>query len=257
MVRIRKSLVSVPGADASTFTFDKIQRVTVPAQIITQIEQGILSGSFGEGGRLPAERVLAETFQVSRPAVREALKALEYIGIVETRPGDGVFVRADMEVLNNHLRFARMLRRYTLEEMIETRRVVEAATVQFAVERGSPDDIEVLTQRFAESVEKMDDVMAFLDADFRFHQTIAEIAGNSILLDVLNAMRELTIDANCELLKIPGRNERASAFHDQILQAITSRDAAAASAAMEAHLNDVFEEIGNIYADSQGDPKRS
>lgn len=256
MARTRSGTLSNPGESPPTFAFNIVKRVSVPAQIITQIEQGILNGGFGEGDRLPAERVLAETFQVSRPAVREALKALEYIGIVETRPGDGVFVRADMEVLNNHLRFARMLRRYSLEEMIETRRVVEAATVRLAIERGSPDDFKVLKQHFDESVEKLDDVMAFLDADFRFHQTIAEIAGNSILLDVLNAMRELTIDANCELLKFPGRNERASAFHRRILEAITSRDAARASAAMEEHLDDVLGAIGDIYEDSQGDHKR-
>ena len=237
---------------AVAFSFTKIERTTVSEQIIEQIKKEILSGGFKDGDKLPSERALAETFQVSRPALREALRALEYVGIIETQPGGGAFVRKDADVLNSHLQFAQLLRRYSLEEMLETRRVVESATIRLAIARGTPEDIAALRTLYESSLKCTGDPEAFLEADFRFHEAIAEMAGNAILLEILTAMRRMTLELNAEVVGWPGQVAVAADFHAQILDAMAARDADAAHAAINAHLDDILDTIHHVFA-SQSD----
>ena len=247
MARMRSSDGRKGSEGSVPYSFAKIERTTVSEQIINQIKKEIMNGGFRDGDKLPSERVLADTFQVSRPALREALRALEYIGIIQTFPGEGAFVRGDTDVLNSHLHFARLLRQYSLEEMLETRRVVESATIRFAMERGTPEDLEALNALYESSLEFMDDSEAFLSADFRFHEAIAEMAGNSILLEVLTAMRQMTMDMNNEVLRSPGQALVAADFHRQILDAMAARDVGLACSVMNEHLDNVLQTLQQVF----------
>lgn len=115
--------------------FDKVVKSTVPGQVIEQIKELLVKGELKRGDRLPPERQLADMLGVSRPSLREALRALEYAGMLETRVGEGIFVADGDSIMMNNLLMLHLIKQYALEEMIEVRKVLETSNVRFAVLR--------------------------------------------------------------------------------------------------------------------------
>ena len=124
--------------------FDKVVKSTVPGQVIEQIKELLVKGELKRGDRLPPERQLADMLGVSRPSLREALRALEYAGMLETRVGEGIFVADGDSIMMNNLLMLHLIKQYALEEMIEVRKVLETSNVRFAVLRARDEDLAAL-----------------------------------------------------------------------------------------------------------------
>ncbi|MDR1613416.1 MAG: FadR family transcriptional regulator [Planctomycetota bacterium] len=217
----------------------KVSKKTIASQVINQLTDLIRNGKLQPGDRLPPEREMAEQLGVSRPPLRESLRALEYAGVIETRYGDGIYVKsADFPMESG---FSTFLNQYTLEEMIEMRKVVEKAAVRFASERASGEDLETLREIQERTKASVDDMERFIECDFAFHSAIAEAARNSMLFETMKTMRRLMAEFNRELLQSRAFRAGVARQHDVVLNAVTKGDAEMAVEAMDRHLDNVVD----------------
>lgn len=219
--------------------FGKVVKKTVADQVIDQIKALLAGGDLRPGSQLPPERQLAEMLGVSRPSLREALRALEYAGILETRVGEGVFVSDGSGMLSNNIQMSHLLQQYALEEMIEVRKVLETASIQRAVARASEEDIAAVAKVHEESRGQLHNREGFAAADYAFHQAIIEASGNSIFVVMLQTMRQMMSEFNIELLATVKGRKAVVQNHEEILEALTARDGGKATEVLERHLDNV------------------
>lgn len=206
-------------------------------QIADQIKALIAKGSFKVGDRLPAERELALLLGVSRPSLREGLIALDVQGNVEIRGGSGVYVcpqpgpraqKATPELGESP------------RELMQARSALEGAVMILACAHGTDKQIKQLRTIVARMGDDMDNSRATLELDRRFHVTLAEMGGNSVIARIIAELfdeRHSPISA-----KLSSRYESARSWkaalkeHEAILRALEARDPIAAQAAMLSHL---------------------
>lgn len=231
--------------------FEKIQREPVTNTIIEKIKAKILSGELKPGQQLPPERNLAESLSVSRTSVREALKALQYIGLLEIRCGDGTFLAENVSLLTDYFKAQNILKKYPVIELIEARKIIESETVVLATKRSLPEEKEVLKEVFEKSRALSGNVDEFLKADFNFHRQIAEMSHNSVLLEMFTAMRELTVRENVDVVRKPGQIEKAIDYHEAILHCMLLCDSEKAHATMLSHLEDIEKRIQELCAGNE------
>lgn len=212
-------------------------------QIAEQIEALIRNGDFAPGARLPGERELAETIGVSRPSLREALIALETLGLIEVRVGDGTYVRAASPISAAPTWIqGKDLGPGPLEQF-RARRAVEPACAELAAAAATAQEIAALE-------ECLDRIVATIGAGrspaaehARFHILLAEASHNSILLSVASELWRLRGGEMWETLRRrveePDSLAKGIAFRRQLLACLRARDGAGACAAMQAHLDRV------------------
>lgn len=205
-----------------------------------RIQTMIQNGDFATGDRIPAERSLAETFSVSRNCVREAIRALAEKGILESRLGDGTYVRsANQEELSGNLAEAIQLQKQRIQEIFELRMLLEPQIASLAAERITPTGLNelkaiVLDQGRAVAAGEND---APLDA--LFHETLAEAAGNTVILTVLDTIRTLLEDTRSEFMRPRARKGASVEGHLRIIEALEKRNPLAAYSAMNEHIRNM------------------
>lgn len=226
--------------------FARIANQRIYQQIVDQISGMIRDGSLRPGDRLPPERQLAEEFGVSRAAVREALSALDLMGLIEVRQGEGTFVRnVTEEALVTPLALlVAMMRDEGLGlDMVEVRAALEAEAAYLAAQRREPEDLVAMEDAIAEMEAALRTGDLAAEADWKFHHAIASASGNGMLLHIMRTlsetMQESIVRFRTGLLRIPGMDTVLLAEHQGILDAIRDRDAKAAHDRMRAHLDRV------------------
>lgn len=216
-------------------------------QIAEQIETLIRGGTFPPGGTLPGERELAERLGVSRPSLREALIALETAGLIESRVGDGTYVRPDLPAVPVFpLAVGRDLGPGTLEQF-EARRAVECAAAELAASRATAEHLAALRA----CLDRMAAVVAAggepAEEHRLFHLGVVDAAGNGIfarLARELWAARQGPMwDTMRRRVFTPESLRAGLVFRERLLEALAARDGAAARALMEAH----FDRVGGLY----------
>ncbi|MEU6247636.1 FadR/GntR family transcriptional regulator [Glycomyces sp. NPDC047010] len=207
------------------------------SEVARQLLDLFTSGSIEPGTRLPAERQLATTLGVGRSAVREALAALELLGIVDVRPGSGTYLRGTAsELLPQTLRWGLLIGRRKTDELLELRSGLEIYVARLAASGASEDDLAALAGHVARMRDADGDLAAFAEADRDFHNALARAAGNEVLIDLLDVVRSL-LQVYADRA-VSGAEEARTALdeHDAILRAVTSRDHDAAASAMAVHM---------------------
>lgn len=194
-------------------------------------------GSIEPGTRLPPERQLATTLGVGRSAVREALAALEILGIVDVRPGSGTYLagRAS-DLLPQTLRWGLLIGAKSTAEMLELRSGLEIYTARLAALRARSSAIDVVRAALDRMRGLLDDLPAFANADHEFHEALATCAGNSVLDDQLRVVRSLLQVYADRAVHDEAGAVRAVKEHRAILDAVVAEDGDAAAAAMAAHM---------------------
>jgi len=216
-------------------------------QVIADLCRLIREGGFGPGDRLPAERELAERLGVSRPSLREALRALEISGIVESRHGGGTYVRDSFDPgFVSPLALALETSGDATGELWEVRIVFEPPIAARAAIRATPDEL----LRLDEQVSAMRDLSAdiedhdrILAVDREFHAAIARASRNTVAVRVIQLINQVLFDSRRHFTTSVERRLQAAARHQQIVDAIRLRDPAGARDAMLAHLHEVEEFI--------------
>src|ERR687894_78077 len=186
--------------------FSRLTQRTVTADVVDQIKRLITMGTLVPGQRLPSERVLADLLGVSRPTTREAVRALEAMGILSTRHGSGTFVTdLSAETLARPLIFVLDINRNALHELFAVRVLLEAGAAEAAA--------------------------ASADLD-TFDQIVHQASGNALISALMNGLRALTrASLLASAAEEPARREAADE-HEAILAALRQRDGAAAAQAM-------------------------
>lgn len=221
-------------------------------QIARQIADAVQQEQFKVGERLPPERTLAEELNVSRASVREALSALEILGIVESRSGNGTFVRrlpTEWTYLGTIFEEF-VAREESPHEVIEARRILEPAVAQLAAERASAEQLAQIESALAQLTQAVATGANRTEADCAFHLAIAQAAGNSVLVPqvqlLVAAMQSpLWTSLNQRTPKDSVLTQQFLADHQHIYQAIAERNPTAAAEAMRQHIHHVAEDFFN------------
>jgi GntR family transcriptional repressor for pyruvate dehydrogenase complex len=216
---------------------------SVPEVVVAEIQRLVAAGGLRLGDRLPPERELAELLGVGRSSIREAIHALEMMGLVEVRHGTGAFLAGEPgRWLLEPLKWASDSQMRLFRDLIEARLSVEVTLAQLAAERATEEDLAALreaAQRRAAATAGQ-----YLETGFAFHQAVAQAAHNQVLAFMLSAAKHLYFDvlAGLEQAREPLAAFRMSqqAGHGRILAAIERHDVRAAGEAMREHLAEIL-----------------
>jgi GntR family transcriptional repressor for pyruvate dehydrogenase complex len=236
---------------------EPIRRSRLYQDIVSQIESLLDRGELRPGDQLPPERALAEQFQVSRASVREALRSLELLGVVETRAGGGTFVRRTApEDLARPLSNL-IARGHALTDVIEVRGLIEPAIAASAAERIRPDELAELRAILTQQAEKVAAGEPYAEEDTRFHELIGQAARNELLTTMLGVIWDVLRSSREQWLQTNQRAHSSIDAHQRILAALEAHDAEAARAAAAHHIRAVGEGILKLIADKQPDEAAS
>jgi GntR family transcriptional regulator, transcriptional repressor for pyruvate dehydrogenase complex len=221
--------------------FEVIRRNKVYEEVAKQIERLILK-KLKPGDKLPSERELAEMLQVSRSSIRDAIRGLELMGLVEPRQGAGTIVRElSAESVVNPFANSLKHQRDQISELLDFRKMLEPPLAARAATHATDDEIAEMEEILQRQENKMALGEAAVAEDTEFHYSIALASGNTVVLKVLDVVMDLLRETRERSLQVEGRAQRSLAGHRRILAAIKRRDAESAKAAMRRHVEDVEE----------------
>ena len=204
----------------------------------------ISEGSLAPGDQLPAERTLAEQLAVSRTVVREALRSLASMNVLEIRHGAGVFVGPlDLASLMQPLQFAVSIDHTALSQVAEARLVLEPGLAQLAAARADEPDIIRLRELVVEAAGLVNDPPGFLEVDLAFHSEVRRLANNSFLSRFMDSLEELARTSRTLTNPISNMREKTVRDLHQIAAAIARHDAVAAAEAMREHVQHVCDAL--------------
>jgi GntR family transcriptional repressor for pyruvate dehydrogenase complex len=220
---------------------DEEPRLSVTERAIADIKAKIAAGEFEPGQRLPTERDLAADLGLSRSSMREAIKALTVLGVLEVRHGAGVYVtalRAD-GLLENLGVVAEVSRGETLVHLVQVRKILEPAAAAMAAARIGPDQLATLRAEMA-AMERGASAEEIVEHDMEFHRIINEAAGNPVLSALLSGLSSRTFRARVwRGYDESGVFPRTFAEHDRIYRALVERDPENARLAAAVHIGAV------------------
>jgi GntR family transcriptional repressor for pyruvate dehydrogenase complex len=217
--------------------FEPIKSTRIYEEIVRQVKALIAEGRLKSGDQLPPERDLADQFKVSRTSVREALRTLESLGLIEIRQGEGTFVReVSVESLIEPLAQVILSQREAVGELFEARRLLEPAIAALAARRATPEEIHEMERILEEQAQEVAARRTGLAQDAAFHAAIAASVRNRAIRRVVNTLMDLLTQSREESLQTPGRPTRSHKDHRRILETIQRRDEAGAQRAMLDHL---------------------
>jgi GntR family transcriptional repressor for pyruvate dehydrogenase complex len=198
----------------------------------------------GPGDKLPPERELAAMMQVSRPSLREALRALSMMNVLEVKQGSGTYVTSlETELLLEHLDFVLSLDESSLIELFEARKIVEIGIAGLAAQRITEEELAELEAGLARSRETLHHPVDFLRADEQLHKTITQAARNPIMSRVIDSISRLLMVSRSRTVEITGVREQTVEDHRVIVAALKRHDPEAAQEAMLQHLNHVEQRL--------------
>jgi GntR family transcriptional repressor for pyruvate dehydrogenase complex len=210
--------------------------------VVSQILTLIKSGKLKKGDQLPTERDLAESLKVSRTTVREAIRSLESMKMVESRQGNGTYVLANKDIEVQNLCSALFNERDDLMDIFHVRDIIEPSIAQLAAERATPAEIKELEAIVDQHEANLIAGNPTIDTDTAFHMALAQAAKNRVLGRLVNALIDLLAESRQEALQSGKRGEESLKGHRNILTAIERGDGPAAKDAMRLHLG-VIEDL--------------
>lgn len=222
----------------------------LPDKAVEQIRELINSGALMPGDRLPGERELSARFSVGRTSVREALRVLEALGLIEIRPGAGAFVCNPASATPMSPRWNGLIARRQAEiaDWAEIREGLEPHAAALAALRASEEDL----QHMRDAIERMElgvekgDFLLMLEGDLEFHDRVSEATRNQSLNQLNQVLNRALFDTRHVFFGIPGFASESCENHRTILNAIASHNTTAAASAMLNHIQRVKKSIAGL-----------
>lgn len=232
--------------------FQEISIETPVDKIIRQIRNLITTGQLNPGDRLPPERKLAERLGVGRTNVRDAIRKLEFYGILKTLPQSGTIVAGmGLTALEGLISDVLKIENSDFASLVETRVLLETQAARLAAQRRTEEDIVNIQKALLAYEKKVKDGVQAVEEDLLFHLKIAEASKNSVLKSL---MLIITPDIVNSFIKLDickdGRFYKALDEHKIILEHIIAQDVEKVDTAMKEHLKDVFEYSQDIKTDA-------
>jgi GntR family transcriptional repressor for pyruvate dehydrogenase complex len=224
-----------------------VSRTKLTASVFEQLLSYVVGGTWKAGDRIPPERDLCQQLGIARTSLREALKAMELVGMLDSRVGDGTFVCPRSEFLSRPLLWAFTGSDHDeLQEVMEARTIIEESLAGLAAERGTDDQI----KQIGNAVQMMRDSIArgdsSLEADMAFHIAVSTAAQNGVLLNAVQLLRNLMRQWIHYKLLIPDVPDVVLKRHIAIYKAIAARKPAAARTAMRQHLEETMTLVTHV-----------
>ncbi|HEX7284563.1 MAG TPA: FadR/GntR family transcriptional regulator [Candidatus Angelobacter sp.] len=225
--------------------FETIRKDRVHEAVARQLEQVILK-KLRPGDKLPAERELASQLGVSRSSIRDAIRRLELMGLVEPRQGAGTVVRElSAETLAAPLANVITHKRQMVSELLDFRKMLEPPLAARAAGRATTGEIAEMEDILRRQERKLQEGSLAVEEDTEFHYRIATASGNSVVLKVLDVVMDMLRETRSRSLQTEGRPEKSLAGHRRILAAIKRHDSKGAESAMRQHIRDVEKMVDN------------
>lgn len=227
--------------------YKKIKSKKLYEQVAEAIEQRMVDKKLLPGDRLDSVEQLAKSFDVGRSAIREALTSLQAKGLIEIRHGEGTFVRhvstGDIAI---QMPPSSLFNQKDMEELFEARELLELGVIEKAAKHRSQGQLLALQEAIHMMERSLTDHSASSEADFLFHMTIAEAAGNRLLVKMLGHISKPLADQIHQTRRLLAKTEpllleRLHEEHIAIYEAIERQDEQAAKEAMSRHLATVKE----------------
>jgi GntR family transcriptional repressor for pyruvate dehydrogenase complex len=219
--------------------FAAVHRNKLYEQVAYRLERLILD-ELKPGDKLPPERQLAGMFKVGRSSIRDAMRRLELMGLVEPRQGAGTVVRdSSAAALTDPLTSVLQAKRKHVAELLDVRLMIEPPVAARAATHATPVALAGMARILHQQEAKARQGESAIEEDFAFHYAIAQAADNSVILNVLGVLMDLLRATRERSLQVRGRLEKSFTGHQRILAALRQRDARAAEAAMRRHLQEV------------------
>lgn len=224
-----------------TDIIEPIRRRKLYQDVMDRLIDLIRAEGYRPGDSLPSERELMERYGVGRPAVREALQNLEWMGLITISHGERArladpnfgTLMGHIALVTNHILHQS---EGSLEELKQARMLYEVTIVRLAAQHAKPDDVARLQMRLDAHRDSLPDKSRFLDLDMLFHKEIAAITGNSIFPAFTEALIGWLAEFYRVLVRLPGSEQLTLAEHQRIIDAVAANDADAAEQAMRDHL---------------------
>lgn len=223
--------------------FQQIKRVKVYEEIVNQIKDRILSGDLKPGDKLPAEREIAEQFDVSMVSIRQALSILESHGLLVRTATGGTYEVKGEDVEVSQLVNLLKTRTSEINEPLEVRRLIEPNMARMAAERATEDNIADMEDclRRQEMRVKAGELIVYEDSEF--HYSIAKATKNGIIVKLVEAIHDMLWETREKSIKAKGGSKRGLEGHYPILEAIKNGDSDGAYEAMKKHLDEVEDQL--------------
>lgn len=201
------------------------QRSTLVADITQELRQMILTGKVQPGEFLPSRKDLAVQFDVGLSTVHEAIQALTAVGMVESHPGKGTWVRDDaLDTLIHPAVVNTRLGELNAQQVYEARSVIEVALTEFAAQRATTEDIERIWDALKAMEATVENEGAFVEADLEFHLAVAKAGHNDLLEQFYHLARKLLSEVITEMVRLPKVKEDSIRLQKAIAEAIEQRD---------------------------------
>lgn len=228
--------------------FNKVKTKKVYMKIVEQVRDLIKEGKLKPRDKLPPEQVLAEKFGTSRPSVREALSALEILGITESRGGKGNFIKDNLDTLLYEQKFRELEEEESPFELLEARKAVETEIVDLAAKKATKEDIDAIYESLYKMKGAMSNIPKMMELDREFHMNIARAAHNNLLFSMMtylsNLLNEkLWINMKEKTWNLPGYPQKYLKEHTEIFNAIKNKDSKNARKQVSHHLDGVEKDL--------------
>jgi len=222
--------------------FEPVPRQSLSDDLALRIKTLIQSGDFQSGDRLPAISRMARDFGVGSPTLREALKKLETVGLVDIKHGSGVYVaRSQSALLITNPVYDDTVSKKLLVDLIEARIPIEVTSAALAAEHATAEHLRELRQLLVRAGESLDDAALLNETNLAFHRQIALASGNTVLHQLLEVLSSVFRKEQRLILAIHGSHRADHGEHVGILEALEQRDRPLAVARMRTHLERVRE----------------
>lgn len=208
---------------------EKIENSNGYDQVVNFLREQLLTGELKAGDSLLPERELSAKLGVSRPVLREALRALSMIGAVEIRHGIGTVVtKPDISVLGEFFTFVLAHQTNVVDDVMQARIAIERQAVRLACRRGTQSDYDRLATCLKEIIDTIHDPQSGYLADFRFHETIVNASGSPTLINIYQSISVLVhrshLDRREQIMQVEGIEEFLIDHHRAIFSAIVERN---------------------------------
>jgi GntR family transcriptional regulator, transcriptional repressor for pyruvate dehydrogenase complex len=236
----RQAAVRRRSVGADSGLIEPIRKTRVAEEIADRIRVLILDRTFPPGQPLPAERLLARRFGVSRGSVRDAFRTLETIGLLVTRHGQGTFPQElDVDRLVAPLASVLSYRHDLQDELLDVRRMFEPAVARVAATRATDGDLADLQRILDAQRRKLKTGRSAIVEDTAFHQVLARATRNRVVVSIMATLNDLLVESRKLTLKQKGRPERSILGHEAVVAALRRRDGDRAANAMRDHIDQI------------------
>jgi GntR family transcriptional repressor for pyruvate dehydrogenase complex len=221
-------------------------------KVMNKIRQMIIDGGLAEGDRLMSERELSDTLKVSRTVIREALKSLELLGVVEVKAGGTYISAPDLKNILESFSYSLVLDQVAIHELLETRKMIEIQAVKLAATRRTDSDLSALADILRTMKKAMleNDFQSSVEADYKFHFQLVKACQNRVLIRLMETIsglyQEVMAVTRRELGRFSGMDEGIYGQHLEIYKAIKNQDAQLAEISITNHLQSLEEELQMI-----------